>query len=268
MSRCGYRGEKRLIVAGMATMPSRAATFPIALRSILPQVDRLYLYLDGHFEVPEVARGDPRIVSILSRDVPDLRGNGKFLALSLESAACLYLGVDDDIAYPPRYVANLCNGIRAYGNHAVVGYHGVILARPVVQLAKGHTVLHFAEKLDARKVVDLLGTGTIMFSPQRLRFDFRSWPHVNAMDLYLALEAARAKHPLVCLERDRGFLRALAENQPDSCYSALRRDDSLEIDLARRLPTRRRFLGAAIDDRIRLGWARISALRRIDRPSP
>ena len=83
MSRWGYRGEKRLIVAGMATMPSRAATFPLALRSILPQVDRLYLYLDGHFEVPEVARGDPRIVSILSRDVPDLRGNGKFLALSL-----------------------------------------------------------------------------------------------------------------------------------------------------------------------------------------
>ena len=130
-----------------------------------------------------------------------------------QSTACLYLGVDDDIAYPPRYVASLCNGIRAYGNRPVVGYHGVILARPVVQLAKGHTVLHFAEKLDARKVVDLLGTGTIMFSPQRLRFDFRSWPHVNAMDLYLALEAARAKHPLVCLERDRGFLRALAEDQ-------------------------------------------------------
>ena len=56
-------GDKR-IVAGLATMPSRASTFPVAFRSIVHQVDRLYLYLDGHQEVPEVARSDSRVIPI------------------------------------------------------------------------------------------------------------------------------------------------------------------------------------------------------------
>jgi hypothetical protein len=59
-------GDKR-IVAGLATMPSRAASFPVAFRSIVHQVDRLYLYLDGHQEVPEVARSDRRVIPIFRR---------------------------------------------------------------------------------------------------------------------------------------------------------------------------------------------------------
>jgi len=56
------RSRKR-IVAGMATVPSRAATLPMAFRSIIRQVDRLCLYLDGHQGVPEVARNDTRVIS-------------------------------------------------------------------------------------------------------------------------------------------------------------------------------------------------------------
>jgi hypothetical protein len=236
MLRWQQRGRKRPIVAGMATMPSRAATFPLALRSVLPQVDRLYLYLDGHSDVPDAARGDPRIVSILSRDIPGLRGNGKFLGLSLEPAVCLYLGIDDDIAYPPNYVASLSQEIQAYRDRVVVGFHGVILARPLVRYTKGHTVFHFAERLDAPKIVDVLGTGTMMFSSGSLNLDVRAWQHVNTGDLSLALEAARVRLPLVCLARKEAFLRALAENQPDSCYAALLRDDTLETALAQQLP--------------------------------
>jgi hypothetical protein len=239
MSRWQHQSGKRPVVAGMATMPSRAATFPLALRSILPQVDRLYLYLDGHFDVPEAAQGDPRIVSILSKDIPGLRGNGKFLALSLEPAVCLYLGIDDDIAYPPNYVVSLSKGIQAYRDRAVVGYHGVILARPLVRYTRDRTVFHFAERLHAPKIVDVLGTGTIMFFSGSLSFDVRAWQHVNAGDLCLALEAARFELPLVCLARKQGFLHALEENQADSCYAALRRDDTRETALARQLPVRR-----------------------------
>jgi Ca2+-binding RTX toxin-like protein len=64
--------SKRFVVAGIATSPSRAASFPTAFRSIVRQVDRLYLYLDGHSEVPEPARNDPRVVPILWSEVPGL----------------------------------------------------------------------------------------------------------------------------------------------------------------------------------------------------
>ena len=80
-------------------MPSRAHTFPIAFESIVNQVDYLYLYLDGHSEVPHPARNHPRVVSIFSRNVSGLRANGKFLGLQFGPAECLYIGVDDDISY-------------------------------------------------------------------------------------------------------------------------------------------------------------------------
>ena len=45
-------------VAGMATMPSRAATAPRAIESVLPQVDRLWLFVDRFDAMPEYAWDD------------------------------------------------------------------------------------------------------------------------------------------------------------------------------------------------------------------
>jgi len=231
----GFGLRKRLVIAGMATMPSRGQTMATVLRSIVPQVDRLYLYLDGHSEVPAAAQGEPRIVSVLSRDRPGLHGNGKFLPLSLESASFDFVGVDDDIAYPSDYVASLRAGRRKQPKGAVVGYHGMIFARPMVGYRQGRKVFHFKKGLDAPRVVDALGTGTVMFSTGHLRFDVDTWPYVNCADICLALEAAKAKVPLICLKRDAAFLRSLEGNQPDSCYSALKRDDSRHTLLAQHL---------------------------------
>jgi hypothetical protein len=249
------RPDTTPIVAGMATMPSRAATLSLALRSILSQVDRLYLYLDGHSDTPQAAQGEPRIRCILSRDAPGLHGNGKFLALSFEPDPFRFIGVDDDIAYPANYAAALCEALRTYRGRAVVGYHGVILGRPLVQYHKGRTVFHFAEGLRSQRVVDVLGTGTVMFSSSVLNFDVNTWQHVNMLDVHLALEAARKKLPLVCLPRDQGFLRVLAGVQPDSNYSALLRDDSIQTALARQLPLRNKPLRNAISKLAKLGWA-------------
>src|SRR5689334_9730019 len=86
-SRVGQRA-----VAGMATMPSRATTFPLAVRSIIDQVDRLYLYLDGHEEVPKSVRDNPRVIPIFAREEPGLGCDGKFLGVVREREPCLYIG--------------------------------------------------------------------------------------------------------------------------------------------------------------------------------
>jgi hypothetical protein len=223
------------VVAGMATMPSRAVTFRTALASVMPQVDCLYLYLDGHTDVPDAAKGDPRIVPILSRDIPDLHGRGKFLPLEIETGAFFYVGVDDDIRYPADYVASLRSGLRGHQERAVVGYHGTILTRPFVRYTRDRTVFHFAEKLVEQRVVDILGDGTAMFFTGALPFNFRSWRYVNMSSLHLAIEASRAKIPRICLQRGDGFLVALQENQPDSCFADLSRNDDRQTLLAREL---------------------------------
>ncbi len=84
------------LVAGMATMPSRAETAPRAIASVLSQVDRLWLFLDRFDDTPAFAR-DPRIQVVRSQELGDLRANGKFAALFLDDEPFTFFS-----AAPPR----------------------------------------------------------------------------------------------------------------------------------------------------------------------
>lgn len=216
----------RRIVAGMATMPSRAATFPMAFRSIVHQVDRLYLYLDGHEEVPKVVRNDVRVIPIFSHEEPRLGTAAKFLGLIREPETCLYVGVDDDIEYPPSYVAKLHARLKAHGYRAVVGVNGAVLNRPFTSYLRNRTYFAFHKSLQCEQAVDILGTGTMMFDTAVFRFDVRRWPQLNMSDLNVAVEAAKCGLPMICIARKKNFLFRLAVNQPDSAYRALTKDDS------------------------------------------
>lgn len=230
-----FPGRRLPVVAGMATMPTRITTFPTAFHSIVRQVDRLYLYLDGHDEIPNIVRGEPRVITILSRDVPGLRGNGKLFGLWLDQGPCLYASVDDDFQYPPDYIVKLRQGITAHEGQVAVGYLGSILPRPIERYMNHRIVFPCNRKLDTWFPVDVLGMGTAMFSSEALRFDVRNWPWTNMVDLSFAIEAAKAHIPLICLARGDDYLHELANNQPDSSFAALRRDDSRHTALAREL---------------------------------
>lgn len=230
----GRRAGDR-VIAGMATMPSRAHTFREAFNSIVRQVDRLYIYFDGHNEIPEFVRSDPRVTPILSRDQPGLRANGKMLGLCLETGPFLFVCVDDDFLYPPNLVAHLKDGLASLNGRAVVGYHGSLLEKPLVRYEQNRKIFHYSTELPMKREVDVLGTGAVMFSSTALQFDVRRWPWVNMVDLGLAHEAAKARLPLICLSRHKDHIRVLEEGQPDSIFVALKRDDSRQTDLAHQL---------------------------------
>jgi hypothetical protein len=230
-ARCG----DEFVVAGMATMPTRTATFPFAFASLIRQVNRLYLYLDGHSECPASVRGDPRVVPILARDIPGLHANGKLLGLALERRPCLYVSADDDIHYARDFVAALRHGLSAHGDETVVGLHGSILARPLVRFDLDRTIFPYSAALKEPRPVDVLGTGAVMFSSRTLRFDVRNWPFTNMVDLGLALEAGKRGVPLIALARRRKSVWTLAGDQPDSIHAALKRDDTLQTALAQEL---------------------------------
>jgi hypothetical protein len=220
------------IVAGMATMPSRIDTFEIAFASLIRQVDKLYLYLDGHSECPKPARNDPRVVPLLARDFPDLHANGKFLGLALEPAPCLYVSADDDLYYPYDFIATLRRGLSSYDDAAVVGYHGSILQRPLERYDLNRKTFAYNAALRQSLPVDVLGTGAVMFSSNVLCFDVRDWPFTNMVDLGLALEAARRQTPLISLARRRKSVNVLALSQADSISRGLKRDDTRQTKLA------------------------------------
>jgi hypothetical protein len=220
-------------IGGIAMMPSRSHTLAAALASILPQVDRLFVFFDKSASVPAACLGHPKIEPLLPARHGELGAGGKFLGAELHAGPCLYFCFDDDILYPPTYVDVLTRGLQRYYMRAIVGLHGVLFQPPHLSYRNHRSVQNFADKLDIDVGVDALGTGTIAFHTGRFRFDQRQWPLVNVTDLMIAIEAVKQEVPRICIRRPLGFLRPLQENQADSVSQRLACDDRQATEIMR-----------------------------------
>lgn len=212
-------------IGGMSSIPTRAADLEQVLARIVPQVERLYLFLHGHAEIPAAARHS-RIVPILAPVDTPFRASGKFYGLLQQPLPCLYFCFDDDILYPPEHVARLTAAILRYGGRAIVGIHSTNYLGPAARYARDRKVRHFASRLRFDKVTDELGCGTLAFPSQLLSFDPRRWPHGDMDDLMLAIEAERHGVPRIAIRRPRRSLVPIRQDQPDSLWVRTLADDS------------------------------------------
>jgi hypothetical protein len=209
----------------MSTIRSRAHTLSTALESILPQVDRLYLFLDKHDDVPKTLPADPKLIPLLPAQYGPFGGNGKFAGLELLTEPALYFCFDDDIHYPPIYVKWMTLALRRHHFRALVGVHGMVFRPPHESYLRDRRTLHFqmARSLDC--FVDELGSGTLAFHTDAIKLRPRTWQHHDMSDLMVAIEAVEQRIPRIAVRRPEKFLRAIEENQADSFWRDLQRDD-------------------------------------------
>lgn len=186
----------------MATFPARHESAAIAITSLLPQVDRLYLYLNGYDEVPSFARDD-RIVAIVGGR--DLSANGKTVAFDYVSDGII-LTVDDDFVYPPDYVGRLVEVLRRHHGHAVVCVHGSVFAPDARWYYERSTVYGAAKELDRCRIVTLAGSGTAAFDQSILRATSDYFCGEVAVDLRLSILARQRRIPVICVDRKADWL--------------------------------------------------------------
>ncbi len=228
-------GEKGRLprIGGMATMPSRAHLLGTVLASILPQLDRLFIFFDKYKEVSHAFTTHPKIVALTPARFGELAGAGKFLGLQRHEDPCLYYCFDDDILYPSDYVEVLTRALYRHRLRAIAGFHAAILKRPYRSYIRDRTILHFRSPCETDCFADLLGTGTLAFYSGTLRFDPKSWPSGNMCDLMVAIEAARQSVPRVAIRRPLNYLLPLEEAQSDSVFEGIKRDDSHQSEIMR-----------------------------------
>lgn len=108
-----------MITAFMCTVPARADILPIAVKSIMPQVDRLILTLNNW---PDGAAPDfgPKVEYRWADN--SFRFGTKHVHLC-ESKPGIGLFVDDDIEYPKDYVSEMIHGLERH-TQAVVAVGG------------------------------------------------------------------------------------------------------------------------------------------------
>ena len=228
-------GEQTLVVAGMATMPSRLESFELALNSILPQVDRLFLFLD-RFEAPYIS-ADPKVVVLTSELFGDLRANGKLMGLNMAGSDAYYFCVDDDIIYPPDYVQRNLQFLKQHDDKVVCSVHASRIQADFSNYLTDRAILHRSHPLAQSTRVDVAGTCTAAFHTGILEFDVRQWETTNMVDLNFALECKKRNIPILSMPRNEGWIKCIAEHQPDSIFAALKKDDSVQTQLAKKLIT-------------------------------
>ncbi len=223
-------------------MPSRANTAPRAVASILPQVDRLWLCLDGYERVPDFAK-HPKINCEFGRDHGGLKAEGKFLGLALDEQAEVYVSADDDLLYPKNYVSRLTRLCRMLPGRVAAGCHGSVFRQPVQSYVKDRKV-RTARRLQLKpwRKTDVLATNGSVHLVQDLRFDPRKWTHINQVDLNFLEEALGHGVRFVTIGRARNWVQTLETGQLDSVYAKLLQDDSVQTARINDLLARRAAL--------------------------
>lgn len=208
-----------MIVANLATYPPRRERLPVVVRALAPQVERLNIVLNGYDAVPAELPALPGVVPILPP--ADTKDTGKFLP-DVGGDDHVFL-VDDDLDYPPDYVARTLAALDACGGGRVAaGYHGTTYLRPRLGLSarklrryfaygpdrvmESRKVLGFRQGLAEPVVVDQIGTGTAVVRGA----DMPPFAYMADAQMFVDVRFARwcfeQGIAIVCLPRATGWL--------------------------------------------------------------
>lgn len=203
-----------MIRAGIASVPNRQDSLGRTVASLRGQVDRLGVYLNGYDAVPDFLDGCD---VVRSQDEGDRGDAGKFFWI--EDGADVYLGCDDDLLYPPDYVATIAAGLEDCQRRAVVGFHGSVFRLPMRSVIEDRvTVYRCLKEVPEPHLVHLLGSGACAIArdmPPLRRADF-ALP--NMADLWLSWAAHAWQIPLVVLPHAEGWLQPARKDNDDTIW--------------------------------------------------
>ncbi len=162
-----------MIVANLATYPARRDRLNKVVESIYRQVDFVNIVLNEYAEIPSDLHNIPNINFIFPPY--DLKDVGKFYP-DTTSADYIFL-LDDDIIYPPDYVARSILHLNAAPyERCVGGYHATTYVKPYLRfrfsgirnflnfsrlrILRFRKTWHFMRAASGIIAVDEIGTGT------------------------------------------------------------------------------------------------------------
>jgi hypothetical protein len=192
-----------MITASLATYPARYAQLKQTVASLIPQVDRINVWLNGYDVVPEYLMYVEKALVGFGGNLGDA---GKFYWAG-ETEDYLLI-CDDDIIYPPDYAATMVKAVDKYNRRAVVGLHGVWIKEPVTSYYRDRDKINAACGVDADIPCHMLATNSIAFHSSTLKINPpRDFPIPNYADPLFAVLTQKQRVPCVCIARPAGWIQ-------------------------------------------------------------
>ena len=173
-----------MITAHIASLPAREDGLERAVNSLLPQVDRMVVALNGYGHVPDFL-SDPKIYHIILDNT--LGDAAKFWRCSNVSG--YVLACDDDLVYPEGYADYMIAGVKKHGG--IVSLLGKQYAtRPITSFRKGYTkIFRCLSRVMEDTEVDVVGTGVLVFHTDDFYVEMEHFPVPNMADIWVAKAA-------------------------------------------------------------------------------
>ena len=194
------------IVAGIATIPSRVNQLKKTVASLVPQVDLLYVVLNGWYKViPDFLLNNPKIFA--SIDYKRKRWDAlKFLYVQSYKRHWYYFWCDDDLIYAENYVRYMVRKLKKFENKVVIGMHWIT---PHIDTenyydTKKRDIISFFRTSFYDKYVPILGTGVMAFHTSLLAPHFGEFKYPNMADLWMAKYCKDRKIPMICVRHRAG----------------------------------------------------------------
>jgi len=189
-----------MITAHIATLPERIESLHRIIPAISPQVDRVYVMLNGHTEVPEFLQEFSNVeYELLDNSLGDA---AKFLRIGVMSKLCVLL--DDDLIPVHNFIEYLQCGLQKYGG--AVSLHGRRYDnKPIKSFRKSFTANYRClGNVDKDVRVHLLGTGCTLFDNTQIRIDQTVFEERNMADVLFSRLCTLRNIPMTVLAHRAG----------------------------------------------------------------
>lgn len=203
-----------MIRAHLATFPERQDLLLEAVRSIAPQVDRLFVCLNEFTAPPPGLDEIPNLEYMIPDE--DLKDAGKFAFPVAEDD--IVFTIDDDIIYPDDYVERTLGFTDQLDlEKNTLGYQAHAFVFKKQQDSLGWRNFAFGKKCPQIFKVDLLGTGTACFLGKNCPTLADIQPCAGFVDLRFSRHQTNTGVTMWSLQRDEGYL---TNNLPDGLWDS------------------------------------------------
>lgn len=197
------------VTANIATYPPRKDSLKQMLESIKGQFDEVNIYWNQCENCDEVYNYiSEQFKTTVTTTTGNLTDNGKFYRLDTLTEHEYYFTLDDDLIYPPDYVAKTIEAIEEYG--CIIAHHGRQLLSKQAHYYRGHKCFRCLDDVDTAEMLDVAGTGVTAFRTDYFHPKGLANHKLQRMsDLIFSLEAAKQGKTIGIVPHKHGWIKPI-----------------------------------------------------------
>lgn len=216
-------------IVGIASIPTRENGLLTVLENLSPQVDKIYVWLNGYKNIPKTPYNNIEFIT----SEKNIGALAKLKILDhVKEKDFYYFTCDDDIIYPKNYIEYFR---RNYISNTIISAHGKYFNDFPIKSYKGGDVkrLYFGGEVKKLEKTHIPGTGVcLMDSNIARKIPYNSFTTHNMLDVWVGCWAHTHDIKQYVIPHPPGWIKPNPTvSQTNSIWSQVSRNDTQQIKI-------------------------------------